>query len=100
VGPLPLDFLFFCFMKTALPRAKWALGTAVPRVWALAHGRAAFAGPAVPGALCRELPLGTGCAESKRPYAEWVRLSAEAPIPVVFTAIYERYARFLPPARH
>jgi hypothetical protein len=37
----------------------------------------------VPGALCRELPLGTGCAESKRPYAEWVRLSAEAPIPVV-----------------
>jgi hypothetical protein len=37
----------------------------------------------VPGALCRELPLGTGCAESKRPCAEWVRLSAEAPIPVV-----------------
>jgi hypothetical protein len=33
-------------------RAKWALGTAVPRVWAMALGRAACAGPAVPGALC------------------------------------------------
>jgi hypothetical protein len=64
-------------------RAKWALGTAVPRVWAVAPGRAACAGPAVPGALCRELPLGTGYAESKQPCAEWVRLSAEAPIPVV-----------------
>jgi hypothetical protein len=51
-GPAALGFSFFCFMKIALPRAKWALGTAVSRVWALAHGRAAFAGPAVLGALC------------------------------------------------
>jgi hypothetical protein len=83
VGPAALDFLFFCFMKNALPRAKWALGTAVPRVWALTHGRAAFAGPAVPGALCRELPLGTGCAESNQACAERIALSAQARIPVV-----------------
>jgi hypothetical protein len=37
----------------------------------------------VPGALCRELPLGTGCAESKQPCAERIALSAEARIPVV-----------------
>jgi hypothetical protein len=83
VGPAALGFLFFCFMKNALPRAKWALGTAVPRVWALTHGRAAFAGPAVPGALCRELPLGTGCAESNQACAERIALSAQARIPVV-----------------
>jgi hypothetical protein len=64
-------------------RAKWALGTAVPRVWPVALGRAACAGPAVPGALCRELPLGTGCAESKQPCAEWVQLSTQRSIPVV-----------------
>jgi hypothetical protein len=67
-------------MKIALPRAKWAL---VLRVWALAHGRAAFAGPAVPGALCRDLPLGTGCVESNQACAERIALSAEARIPVV-----------------
>jgi hypothetical protein len=64
-------------------RAKRDLGTAVPRVWAMALGRAACAGPAVPGVLCRELPLGTGCAESNQPCAEWILLSAEARIPVV-----------------
>jgi hypothetical protein len=64
-------------------RVKWALGTAVPRVWAVALGRAACAGLVVPGALCRELPLGTGYAESIQPCAEWVRLSAQAWIPVV-----------------
>jgi hypothetical protein len=42
----------------------------------VAHGRAAFAGPAVPGALCREFPLGRGCAER-------IALSVEAQIPVV-----------------
>jgi hypothetical protein len=67
-------------------RAKWALSTAVPRVWAVALGRAACAGPAVPGALCRELPLGTGYAESIQPCAKWVRLSAQASIPVVVAA--------------
>jgi hypothetical protein len=64
-------------------RAKWALGTAVPRVWAMALGRTACASPVVPGALCRELPLGTGCAESNQPCAEWFLLLAEARIPVV-----------------
>jgi hypothetical protein len=29
-APLPWIF-FFCFMKIALPRAKWTLGTTVPR---------------------------------------------------------------------
>jgi hypothetical protein len=42
----------------------------------------------VPGALCRELPLGTGCAESKQPCAERIALSAEAQIPVVTCVIY------------
>jgi hypothetical protein len=63
----------------SVTRAKWALGTAVPRVWAKALGRAACAGPAVPG----ELPLGTGCAESEQPCAERIALSAEARIQVV-----------------
>jgi hypothetical protein len=86
-GPAALGFSFFCFMKIALPRAKWALGKAVPRVWALAHGRAAFAGPAVPRALCRELPLGTGCAESNQACAERIALSAQARISVVTDTI-------------
>jgi hypothetical protein len=37
----------------------------------------------LPGALRRELPLGTGCAESYQPCAERIALSAEARIPVV-----------------
>jgi hypothetical protein len=64
-------------------RAKWALSTTVPRVWPLAHDRAAFAGPAVPRALCWEFPLGTGCAQSNQAYAERIVLSAQARIPVV-----------------
>jgi hypothetical protein len=80
-------------MKIALPRAKWALGSAVPRVWALAHGRAAFVGPAVPGALCRELPLGTGCAESNQACAERIALSAQAQIPVVASIGIDRVLR-------
>jgi hypothetical protein len=47
------------------------------------HGRAAFAGPAVPGALCREFPLGRGCAKSNQACAERIALSVEARIPVV-----------------
>jgi hypothetical protein len=68
-------------------RAKWALGTAVPRVWAKALGRAACADLAVPGVLCRELPLGTGCAECKQPCAERITLLVEARIPVVYMVI-------------
>jgi hypothetical protein len=36
------------------------------------------------GALCRELPLGTGCAESNQPCAERIALSTEARIPVLW----------------
>jgi hypothetical protein len=64
-------------------KAKWALSTAVPRVGPLALGRAASAGPVVPGALCRELRLGTGCAESNQLCAKRIALSAEVRIPVV-----------------
>jgi hypothetical protein len=60
---------------------------ALPRVWALTHDRAAFAGPAVPGALCRELPLGTGCAESNQACAERIALSAQARIPLSSAAV-------------
>jgi hypothetical protein len=46
--------------------------------------RPSGAGSALPGALCRELPLGKGYVESIQPCAEWVRLSAQASIPVVY----------------
>jgi hypothetical protein len=78
--------LFLLFSKVCA-ESYTALGTRVPRVIHLALGTGLCAGPAVPGALCRELPLGTGCAESIQPCAEWVRLSAEAPIPVVYMGI-------------
>jgi hypothetical protein len=74
---------FFLLFSKVCAESYTALGTRVPRVIHLALGTGLCAGPAVPGALCRELPLGTGCAESIQPCAEWVRLSAEAPIPVV-----------------
>jgi hypothetical protein len=70
-APLPWIF-FFLFYENCSAES---LG--------LAHGRAAFAGPVVPGALCRELPLGTGCAESNQACAERITLSAHARIPVV-----------------
>jgi hypothetical protein len=49
----------------------------------LALGRGLCAGPAVPCGLCRELPLGTGCAESIGACAERSLLSAKPQIPVV-----------------
>jgi hypothetical protein len=49
----------------------------------LALGRGLFVGPAVPCGLCRELPLGTGCAESIGACAERSLLSAKPQIPVV-----------------
>jgi hypothetical protein len=80
-------FDLFLVVFKSLCREYTALGTRVPRVIHLALGTGLCAGPAVPGALCRELPLGTGCAESIQPCAEWVRLSAEAPIPVVLPIV-------------
>jgi hypothetical protein len=55
----------------------------VPWVLDLALGKELFAGQAVPSALCRELPLGTGSAEGNRPCAESISLSAKPVNPVV-----------------
>jgi hypothetical protein len=66
----------------------------------VALGRAACAGPAVPGALCRELPLGTGCAESNEPCAEWFLLSAEARIPVVIPEGPKRFTDIFRNLKH
>jgi hypothetical protein len=81
-GPAgPLDF--FYLENFSLPRAKWPHGTRVPRASEVALSKEAFAGPAVPSGLCREFPLGTGCAESIRACAERSSLSAQPQIPVV-----------------
>jgi hypothetical protein len=56
------------------------------RVFTLPLGKEAFAGPAVPSGLCREFPLGTGCAESIWVCAEWSSLSAQPQIPVMHTS--------------
>jgi hypothetical protein len=54
----------------------------------LALGRGLCAGPAVPCGLCRELPLGTGCAESIGACAERSLLSAKPQIPVVSPSLH------------
>jgi hypothetical protein len=59
------------------------LGTSVPRGFGGALGTELFVGPAVPSALCRELPLGRGCAERIAACAESNSLSAMPWIPVV-----------------
>jgi hypothetical protein len=56
----------------------------VTRVFTLALGKEPFAGPAVPGGLCREFPLSTGCAESNS-------LSAKPWIPVVVIVCIVRW---------
>jgi hypothetical protein len=56
----------------------------VPWVLDLALGKELFAGQAVPSALCRELPLGTGFAEGNHPCAKSISLSAKLVNPVVF----------------
>jgi hypothetical protein len=72
------------FLEILLRREPYgALGTSVTRVFALPLGKEAFAGPAVPSGLCRESPLGTGCAESIWACAEWSSLSGQPQIPVV-----------------
>jgi hypothetical protein len=72
------------FLEILLRREPYGvLGTSVTRVFALPLGKEAFAGPAEPSGLCREFPLGTGCAESIWACAEWSSLSAQPQIPVV-----------------
>jgi hypothetical protein len=46
-------------------------------------GTELFAGPAVPSGLCREFPVGTGCAKSIQACAERSLLSTQPQIPVV-----------------
>jgi hypothetical protein len=77
---------FFYLENLSLPRVKWHHGTRVPRASEVALSKEAFAGPAVPSGLCREFPLGTGCAESVRACAERSSLSAQPHIPVVLPA--------------
>jgi hypothetical protein len=55
----------------------------VPRGFGGALGIELFAGLTVPSALCRELPLGRGCAERIPACAESTSLSAMPWIPVV-----------------
>jgi hypothetical protein len=74
---------FFYLEKLLLPRAMWPHDTRVPRASEVALGKEPFAGPAVPSGLCREFPLGTGCAESIQACAERSLLSAQPQIPVV-----------------
>jgi hypothetical protein len=53
----------------------------------VALGKGLFAGPAVTSGLCREFPLGTGCAESNRAGAERSSLSAQVQISVVLVVV-------------
>jgi hypothetical protein len=78
-----MGFGFFIVFQNSLPRAISALGTRAPSGIHLALGIGLFAGPAVPSGLCREFPLGTGCAESTRACVESSPLSAQPQIPVV-----------------
>jgi hypothetical protein len=64
-------------------RVKWGSRHICVECFFMAHGRGPFAGPAVPSGLCREFPLGRGCAESIRACAERSSLSAKPRIPVV-----------------
>jgi hypothetical protein len=80
-------FCFFNPFQKSLPRAIYAsrqrCGTDVPRGFGGALGTELFAGPTVPSALCRELPLGRGCAERIPACAKSKSLSAKPWIPVV-----------------
>jgi hypothetical protein len=79
-------FCFFVLFQKSLPRAISALGTHVSRGIDLPLGIWLFAGPAVPSAMCREFPLGKGCAESKGACAESISLLAKAANLVVTAA--------------
>jgi hypothetical protein len=75
---------FFFVLKNVLCRGPdGALGTSLPRVGPVALSTDLFAGPTVPSALCRELPLGRGCAERIPACAESNSLSTKPWIPVV-----------------
>jgi hypothetical protein len=78
-----VGFGFFIVFQKSLPRAISALGTRAPSGIHLALGIGLFVGPAVPSGLCREFPLGAGCAESTRACAERSSLSAQPQISVV-----------------
>jgi hypothetical protein len=64
-------------MKISFAESFPTLGTPVTRGSDVALGREAFAGPAAPRALCREFPLGTGCAERDWVFAKSIALSAK-----------------------
>jgi hypothetical protein len=83
VSPLSWNFFFFVLLNLICREQYPTLGTRVTRVSDVALGKGLFAGPAVPSGLCREFPLGTGCAESNWACAERSSLSAQAQIPVV-----------------
>jgi hypothetical protein len=70
--------LLFCFMKISFAESFPTLGTPVTRGSDVALGKEAFAGPAVPRALCREFHLGTGCAERDWAFAKSIALSAKS----------------------
>jgi hypothetical protein len=76
-------FLFLTLFKSLCRELSMLLGTSVPRGFGGALGTELFAGPVVPSALCRELPLGRGCAERIVACAESNSLSAKPWIPVV-----------------
>jgi hypothetical protein len=64
-------------MKISFAESFPTLGTPVTRGSDVALGKEAFAGPAAPRALCREFPLGTGCAERDWVFAKSIALSAK-----------------------
>jgi hypothetical protein len=74
----------FFVLKNVLCRGPdGALGISLPRVGPVALSTDLFAGPTVSSALCRELPLGRGCAERIPACAESNSLSTKPWIPVV-----------------
>jgi hypothetical protein len=82
-GGRAATFSFFNPFQKSLPRAIYASRhICAERIW-WALGTELFAGPVVPSALCRELPLGRGCAERIVACAESNSLSAKPWIPVV-----------------
>jgi hypothetical protein len=64
-------------MKISFAESFPTLGTPVTRGSDVALGKEAFAGPAVPRALCREFPLDTGCAERDWAFAKSITLSVK-----------------------
>jgi hypothetical protein len=91
VGPLPWN-CFFLFYESSFAESFSTPGTRVTSGSDVALGKGLFDGPAVPRALCRELPLGRSCAEWKPSCAESMLLSAQAANPVVSAGIERRFS--------